>query len=638
LVTGGIAKCAVIRCCATSAAQAPPLPIDLSPAALNQMSGELGALSLLCQVLPIHAPRLGRWSPMAIYRFEAKVIARSQGRSATASAAYRAAESIEDERTGAVFDYTRKRGVLYSEIITPPNTPAWMEDRAQLWNAVEKAEKRRDAQLARDLLLSLPHELTHEQRRELVREFVTAEFVAQGMIADVAIHAPDRQADERNHHVHILLTMRAITADGFGNKVREWNATNQLEAWREHWADAVNRHLDQHGHEARVDHRSLADQGIDREPEPKQGPVATEMEREGRSSHAGDDRRAAHARNEDRAALEAELKAVAAEIFDLEQERAKRVGQGTMSENPPNETAEQQRRARAQQEEDARQSRAREEEQTRQQDAHKAAEQRIEALARENADIQVRQAEEMREQRARLDAFESAQKRQVEQIREEDERKRQAQERGKAAEGEIREAGDRYRVALGENYDVRDPYGSLARAAMAEYADFIRDRERLTQQIAKEQDPEARQALQLRKEIEVNDYMAITSHRIAKQSEDITGRRDSEEAIRFRERAADHQAQSKELRQEYRDLATERAARAADPKEQQQEAQTANNQSTRPTENTAAKEAETRDREQTNDELTDAKAERIAKIREQARQFNIAEKARQTSRDRGGRS
>ena len=267
---------------------------------------------------------------MAIYRFEAKVIARSQGRSATASAAYRAGESIDDERTGIVFDYTRKRGVLYSEIFTPPNTPAWMEDRAQLWNAVEKAEKRKDAQLARDLLLSLPHELTHGQRRDLVREFVMAEFVAQGMIADVAIHAPDRQADERNHHAHVLLTMRELASNGFGKKVREWNATEQLEAWREHWADMVNGHLEKYGHEARVDHRSLADQGIDREPEPKQGSVATEMEREGRSSHAGDDRRAAHARNEDRAALETALHSVAAEIFDLKQERAKQAGDDSL--------------------------------------------------------------------------------------------------------------------------------------------------------------------------------------------------------------------------------------------------------------------------------------------------------------------
>lgn len=265
---------------------------------------------------------------MAIYRFEAKVIARSHGRSATASAAYRAGESIDDERTGAVFDYTRKRGVLFSEILVPPDTPDWMQDRAQLWNAVERVEKRKDAQLARDLLLSLPHELTHEQRRDLVHEFVLTEFVSQGMIADVAIHAPDRQADERNHHAHILLTMRELIADGFGKKVREWNATEQLEAWRAHWANAVNDHLERNGHDARVDHRSLADQGIDREPEPKQGPIATEMERDDRDSHAGDDRRAAKARNEDRAALVVELKAVAAEIVGLEQERTGQTGTG----------------------------------------------------------------------------------------------------------------------------------------------------------------------------------------------------------------------------------------------------------------------------------------------------------------------
>ncbi len=578
---------------------------------------------------------------MAIYRFEAKVIARSQGRSATASAAYRAAESIEDERTGTVFDYTRKRGVLSAEILTPPNTPAWMEDRAQLWNAVEKAEKRKDAQLARDLLLSLPHELTLAQRRELVREFVTSEFVAQGMIADVAIHAPDRGADERNYHAHVLLTMRELAGNGFGLKVREWNATAQLEAWREHWADAVNRHLGQHGHAARVDHRSLADQGIDREPEPKQGPVATEMEREDRPSHAGDDRRSTQARNEDRAALQAELDSAAAEIFDLEQERAKRTGQGNMSENPTDEIAERRRRAQEQPNEDARQTQAREEKQRRQQEAHRAEEQRIEALAREHADIQVRQAEEMREQRVRLDAFEAAQKRQAEESREEDERKRQAREQGKIAEGEIRDADDRYRVALGQHYDVMDPYNSLARAAMAEYGEFIRDRERLTQQIAKEQDQEARQALELRKEIEANDYMAVTSHRIAGQSEVITGRHDSEEAIRFRERASDYEAQSKELRQEYRDLATERAARAANPEERHEpEAQVPNSQSPQPTENSTTKEAETRDQEQTTGEITDSKADRIAKIREQGEQFESGEKERQNSqtRDRGGRS
>jgi ATP-dependent exoDNAse (exonuclease V) alpha subunit len=255
---------------------------------------------------------------MATYRLEAKIIGRSSGRSATASAAYRSGGKLEDERTGAVFDYSRMRGVLHSEIIAPDNTPEWMRDRSQLWNAVEAAEKRKDAQLARDLVLSLPHELTHDQRVELARDFVRSEFVDKGMVADISIHAPDRQGD------------------GFGKKVREWNGTDQLEQWREHWAVTVNQHLERAGFDARVDHRSLADQGIDREPEPKQGPIATEMERAGRPSHAGDDRRAAQERNNERAAIDAELRSITSQIIDLDEERAKRASQerGSTQDHP----------------------------------------------------------------------------------------------------------------------------------------------------------------------------------------------------------------------------------------------------------------------------------------------------------------
>lgn len=264
---------------------------------------------------------------MAVYRLEAKIIGRAKGRSATAAAAYRAATRIEDERTGQSFDYTRKGGVFHSEILSPTGTPDWMLDRAQLWNAVEKVEKRRDAQLARDLTLSLPYELTHDQRVELVRDFLRTEFVARGMVADYSIHAPDLEGDQRNHHAHVMLTMRELTGTGFGPKVREWNATEQLEQWRESWAAAVNHHLELHGHEARVDHRALADQGLDREPEPKQGPIATTMERKGRRSNAGDDRRDVQARNEQRAEVAAELAAVMAEIIDLAAGRSKRTRQ-----------------------------------------------------------------------------------------------------------------------------------------------------------------------------------------------------------------------------------------------------------------------------------------------------------------------
>jgi hypothetical protein len=258
---------------------------------------------------------------MATYRLEAKVISRARGRSATASAAYRAGIAIEDERTGELFDYTGKRGVLHSEIMAPANTPEWMLDRAALWNAVERVERRRDAQLARDFILSLPHELTHEQRVELVRDFLADEFVAHGMVADFAVHAPDRRSDQRNHHAHVMVTMRELTSSGFGLKNRDWNRTELLEVWREHWADTVNHHLERHGHEARVDHRSLEDQGIDREPEPKQGPVATEMERNGRTSHAGDDRRTVKLRNDERNALLREAGELDAALIYLDPDR-----------------------------------------------------------------------------------------------------------------------------------------------------------------------------------------------------------------------------------------------------------------------------------------------------------------------------
>ena len=126
---------------------------------------------------------------MADYRLSAKVISRGNGQSSVASAAYRAGARLEDLRTGEIHDYTRKGGVVYSATLAPENTPDWMRDRGQLWNAVEQVEKRRDAQLAREIQLSLPHELTPDQRRDLLVGFVQEQFVDRGMIADVALHA-----------------------------------------------------------------------------------------------------------------------------------------------------------------------------------------------------------------------------------------------------------------------------------------------------------------------------------------------------------------------------------------------------------------------------------------------------------------
>ena len=145
----------------------------------------------------------------------------------------------------------------------PNDTPEWMHNRAALWNAVEAIEKRRDAQLSREIQLSLPHELNDVQRRELVHGFVQSAFVSKGMIADVGIHRPDAHGDNRNHHAHIMLTMRELTAEGFNSKkARHWNDKKHVPAWREQWAKAQNKMLEQHGHVERVTHLSLKDQGI----------------------------------------------------------------------------------------------------------------------------------------------------------------------------------------------------------------------------------------------------------------------------------------------------------------------------------------------------------------------------------------
>jgi hypothetical protein len=218
---------------------------------------------------------------MAIYRLSADIVRRSAGRTSTAAAAYRAGVLIVDARTGLVFDYRRRRGVLHAEIVAPKDAPAWMRDRVQLWNGVEAAEKRKDAQLARDIELALPHELAAGARRELVCRFVRAAFVSAGMVADVALHEPGEDGDRRNHHAHILLTMRRIEGEGFGAKERAWNDPTLLETWRSLWADHVNQALELAGASVRVDHRSLEGQGIERLPGIHLGPAVIEMERRG---------------------------------------------------------------------------------------------------------------------------------------------------------------------------------------------------------------------------------------------------------------------------------------------------------------------------------------------------------------------
>lgn len=199
---------------------------------------------------------------MAIYHMTSKIIGKSKGRSAVAAAAYRSGDKLVSQSYDLVFDYTKKRGVSYSEILAPVGAPEWVQDREILWNTVERSEKRKDAQYCREIEVALPIELTFEQNKMLLKEFVQTQFVSHGMIADFAMH----DIDKHNPHAHILLTTRSIDQNGFGKKVTAWNDRGLYGQWREEWANTVNRHLTIHGYEMQIDHRSYAEQGIDLEP------------------------------------------------------------------------------------------------------------------------------------------------------------------------------------------------------------------------------------------------------------------------------------------------------------------------------------------------------------------------------------
>jgi len=204
---------------------------------------------------------------MAIYHLSAKIVSRKDGRSAVAAAAYRSGENLYDQHVGRTFDYTRKAGVEYWEILAPAEAPGWVYDRQSLWNAVEEVEKRKDAQLAREVEIGLPVELSKDQQIVLLRDFVKNTFVSQGMVADVALHLDN----DKNPHAHVMLTTRGISPDGFGPKRRDWNARTELLAWRADWANTANEHLAQAGLDIRIDHRTLEAQGIDLLPGRKLG-------------------------------------------------------------------------------------------------------------------------------------------------------------------------------------------------------------------------------------------------------------------------------------------------------------------------------------------------------------------------------
>ena len=260
---------------------------------------------------------------MAIYHCTTKPISRSKGRSAVAAAAYRAGERIEDTRTGITHDYTKRQGVVATLALLPDGERC---ERSELWNAAELAETRKNSRTAREWVIALPDELESHQRLRLTTDFATELSQRYGVAVDLAIHAPDQSGDQRNHHAHILTTTRTVEQQA-GQIVLGGKATlelsdtkrgelklekskteiKQVRAW---WAERANEYLEREGHEVRIDHRSLKEQGIDRVASIHLGPVATDMERNGRAS--------------DRGNINRDTQQLEAEIIDLKAERRRK--------------------------------------------------------------------------------------------------------------------------------------------------------------------------------------------------------------------------------------------------------------------------------------------------------------------------
>lgn len=226
---------------------------------------------------------------MAIYHFSAKVVSRAKGSSAVAAAAYRSASRLFDQQHNRHHNFSNKAGVIHSEVLLPQGAPERLNDRTVLWNEVEAGEKRKDAQLAREVEFSIPREMNKKQGVALAREFVAEQFVKRGMIADLNVHWDKAEDGSPKPHAHVMLSMREVGPDGFGKKVRDWNGTELLKDWREAWGWHANERMVELRIEARIDHRSHADRGIELEPQHKIGPMGTRRLEEDERHRRADD-------------------------------------------------------------------------------------------------------------------------------------------------------------------------------------------------------------------------------------------------------------------------------------------------------------------------------------------------------------
>ena len=275
------------------------------------------------------------------YHLNAGVVSRGQGQSVIAKAAYNAREKLTEERTGEVKDYTRKQDrAVWSGLFVDKAAPAWAHDREKLWNAADAFEKRKDAQIAYNFIAALPHQLTDRQREFIVKDFAREQFLRRGVAADVHIHEPSAEGDDRNHHVHMLVSMREMTPEGFGKRrVLAWEDREQnLARWRTQWAERCAKELEKAGHTQEAErwregHRDLEQQRRaalergdtafaetlkDRQATKHRGPAVDAMERRGKTTERGDQHRETVTAQQETAKLKRELAAIERQIAALE--------------------------------------------------------------------------------------------------------------------------------------------------------------------------------------------------------------------------------------------------------------------------------------------------------------------------------
>lgn len=297
---------------------------------------------------------------MAIYHLSIKIISRGKGKSAVAASAYRSGEKIKNEYDGVVHDFTRKGGIAHTEILLPQNAPQEFSDRGTLWNSVEKIEKSKNSQLAREIEIALPKELDREKQIELVREYVKENFVKVGMCADIALH----DKNDGNPHAHILLTMRPLNEDKTwgakskkeyvldknGEKVKlkngnyktrkidtvDWNEQEKAEHWRKVWADMTNKYLEENNIQEKINHRSYQRQGIEQIPTIHLGVSASQMEKKGITTDRGNINREIKHRNKILKEISRRIKALLNWIRGIGKEE-KAETQNTKSTLPPKE-------------------------------------------------------------------------------------------------------------------------------------------------------------------------------------------------------------------------------------------------------------------------------------------------------------